>query len=82
MASSGKKRVLLLKNEQLNGKPKRLKYLKSVILVKFVKISIEFPPFFSFLQNNKANMQTKKTITPLFLATKKARSPIMNLLKA
>ena len=45
----GKKRVILVKNEQLNRKPEQLKHLKSVVLIKFVKISIEFSPvsFFS-----------------------------------
>ena len=44
----GKKRVTLVKNEQLDRKPKQLKHLKTVILVKFVKISIEFSSFFFF----------------------------------
>lgn len=43
---TGKKKVILLKHDQLNRKPKQLKHLISVILVKFIKISIEFSPFF------------------------------------
>ena len=44
----GKKRVILVKNEQLDRNPKQLKHLKPVIMVKFAKITIEFSPFSFF----------------------------------
>ena len=60
MASWGIKEYYCWKNEQLNRKPKQLKHLKSVILVKFVKISIEFSPFFPFFNIIKLTCKQRK----------------------
>ena len=60
MASWGIKEYYCWKNEQLNRKPKQLKHLKSVILVKFVKISIEFSPFFPFFKIIKLTCKQRK----------------------
>ena len=59
----------MVKNEQLDRNPKQLKHLKSVIMVKFAKITIGFRLFLSFLHDKKANIETKKPITPVSLAT-------------